>query len=565
MKKLLFPLLVLCIAACTSQRHELHVITTDDVHGAWFDSSYVGAGVRPSLMAVNCYVDSIRKAVGRKNVLLLDAGDCLQGDNAAYYFNYADTIEPHLYPRIVSYMGYDAVTVGNHDVETGHKVYDRVTDELAQKGIPFFAGNALKLDGTAYWPEYKLFRRAGLKVLVLGYTNANMAAWLDESLWSGMQFVSLVPFVQERVDKIKALTHPDITIVCVHSGVGEGDGTVLESQGLDLFRSLRGVDLLVTAHDHRPRIEKTDSIILVNAGSKARWFTHSVITLDKGGKTLAASLVKVDASKADPEMRERFKSDYLKVRDFTLRKVGSISEDMRTRDAFKGRCFYMDFIHCVELASSGADIAFAAPLSFNAVIPAGELVYNDLFSIYPYENSLYTLSLSGQEIRDYLEYSYDHWIKTLIGDGHVFRISRQQNLRYSGSSWSFDYPSFNFDSASGIDYSVDVTKPYGRRVKIACLADGRPFEKDKRYMVAMTSYRAAGGGDLLFKGAGLSREELSKRLVSRGPELRDLVYGLISSEGMLTPASLKGLGDWHFVPEREASKAIERDMSLLFP
>ena len=81
--------------------YTLHILSTNDVHGAWFDTPYVDGAVRPSLMAVNTYVDSIRKAAGRDNVLLIDAGDCLQGDNATYYYNYVDTVDEHLFSRLV--------------------------------------------------------------------------------------------------------------------------------------------------------------------------------------------------------------------------------------------------------------------------------------------------------------------------------------------------------------------------------------------------------------------------------------------------------------------------------
>lgn len=564
MKHFLTPLVCLLSLACCSQSHTLHVITTDDVHGAWFDSSYVGGSVKPSLFAINSYADSIRRAVGKDNVLLLDAGDCLQGDNAAYYYNYVDTLAPHLFPRLVSYMGYDAVTVGNHDVETGHGVYDRVTRELEAAGIPFLAGNALRPDGTPYWSEYKVFHRAGMKVLVLGYTNPNNPAWLDESIWSGMHFVSLLPFVQQRVDKLKAETKPDVTIVCVHSGVGEGDGSMLENQGLDLFKSLRGVDLLVTAHDHRPRLEKTDSIILVNAGSKARWYTHSVITVGRdGSRRLDCSLQSVDPGKADPAMRDEFREDFEKVRAFTLRQVGTLGEDLLSRDAFRGKCFYTDLIHYVQLKASGADVSFAAPLSFDVTIPAGRVIYNDMFTLYPYENSLCVMRLSGKEIRNYLEYSYDKWIGA--DNAHILRISEGANLRYSGSAWSFDYPSFNFDSAAGLDYSVDVRKPFGSRIRIKSLSDGSAFDENALYSVAMTSYRAAGGGDLLEKGADIPREDFSSRMISRGGDLRDLVYRLFLSSDVVTPESLTGLGEWRFVPEKLAGEGIDADMALLFP
>ena len=572
----LLAFVALVASACQPHTGTVHIITTNDVHGAWFDSTYVGGRQVASLMAVNHYVDSIRAAVGKSNVLLLDAGDCLQGDNAAFVYNYVDTLGDHLFVRLADYMHYDAIVVGNHDVETGHPVYDRVSAQLAARGIPFLAGNALKADGKPYWPEYAVFKRGGLKILVLGYTNANMAAWLDESIWSGIHFVSLVPFVQERVDALKAKIKPDVTIVAVHSGVGAGDGQVLESQGLDLFKSLRGVDLVVTAHDHRPRMEFADSIALVNSGSKANNYTHTVISVAAdGSKTIAPSIVRVDKTKADPAMQAAFAADFRNVRQFTTMEVGSITEPMLTRESFAGRCFYMDFIHFIERNFSGADISFAAPLSFNKKVDAGTVIFNDLFTMYPFENTLTVMRLTGGEIRNYLEYSYDKWIQTWKPGGHVFNMSNRADPRYSQGRWSFNNPSYNFDSASGINYTVDITKPFGKRVVISSMADGSRFDPDAEYTVAMTSYRAAGGGNLLFKGAGLAREDLDGRTVTTYPEIRDLIFRYFMIHDVADPKSLEGpketmddtrvlLGDWKFIPESAAKKAISEDMTLMF-
>ena len=108
-------------------QYTFHLLATNDVHGCYFDSLYTGGGTRSSLMSVSWYADSVRTAAGPDNVVLIDAGDCLQGDNAAYYFNYVDTAAPHVYGRMAGYMKYDAVVVGNHDIETGHPVMTGLT------------------------------------------------------------------------------------------------------------------------------------------------------------------------------------------------------------------------------------------------------------------------------------------------------------------------------------------------------------------------------------------------------------------------------------------------------
>ena len=567
LKRILASAIVLAAAVCApAQERTLHIVTTGDVHGSWFDLSYVdGQASRTSLMSVKHYVDSLRSAVGPDNLLLLDAGDCLQGDNAAYYYNYVRTDVPHLFPRLAEYMGYDAVVVGNHDIETGHAVYDRVASELAQAGIPWLGGNALRTaDGKPYFPVWKIFDRAGMKVAVLGFTNPNMKAWLSEPLWRGMDFVSLIPLVQEAVDEVKAAQKPDVIVVAVHSGTGTGDGSALENQGLDLLNSLNGVDVVVCAHDHRPYVAEKDACVLVNGGARAGNVGH--VTLTSGAsRRVHAETVRMNKRLVDGQMQEKFAAEFAEVKAFTNRKVGYINMELRTRDAYKGMSDYINLVHTVQIGVPEAQISFAAPLTFDGTVKAGDVIYNDMFTIYPYENQLFVLRLRGSEIRKCLEYSYDSWIQT--PGRHVLRMTDSPDARTGARRWSFTARPYNFDSAAGLVYTVDVTRPFGERVKISSLADGTAFDEDGWYNVAMTSYRANGGGNILFKGGGLSKEEADNRVVARYPEIRDMVYGFISAHKEITPALVGDpsvIGEWHFVPEKKVSRLMDADMALIF-
>lgn len=577
MKKLIFTAIAaMSLAACGPKDGEytLHLLTTNDIHGTYFDSTYVNSDTRNSLMAVNAKVNDLREQFGSENVILIDDGDFLQGDNAAYYFNYVDTNTTHLYSRMAAYMYYDAVVAGNHDIETGHAVYDRVATELNAAGIPFLAGNAIRNDnGGRYLPEYTILKKNGLKVAVLGYDNANISAWLNESLWSGMKFQSLIPLVQEDVDRIIASEKPHAVIVAVHSGNGAGDGAVLESQGLDLFQSLHGVDFLVCAHDHRANTVNKEDICLINSGSHSRNLGHGTISISiKKGKVVAksvdAELIPIDKNVCDEQMKAAFHDDYLKVKEFTLREIGALATPLYSRQAFAGMSDFINLIHTITLKSSGAQVSFAAPLSQNGIVKAGTLIYNDLFTIYPYENQLYKISMSGKEIVDCLEYSYDAWIQNpLTSGGHVLKIANRPDSRNGNTRWSFIGTSFNFDSAGGLNYTVDVTKPYGERVNVSSLADGSAFNLDEQYSVALTSYRASGGGDILKKGAGIDVANINDRVIETYPEIRELLYEFIQENGELR-SDLMGdkslLGDWYFAPKAIVTPLIANDMELLF-
>lgn len=574
MKRLaLIPALTAALFACSGPKdgdYSFQVLTTNDIHGTYFDSTYIGPRVKNSLFAVKHVVDSVRSAIGQDNVILLDAGDILQGDNAAYYFNYVDTLSPHVYPRMAAYMGYDAVAVGNHDVETGHPVYDRVRAELEKLGIPFLGGNAIRNDnGEPYFQPYTIIKRNGVKVAVLGYSNANIKNWLSEDIWEGMTFKSLADVVQDDVDKVIAKERPHIVIVACHSATGEGDGSQLESEGLDLFKSLRGVDLIVCSHDHKPFVTANDSMALVNSGSHCRYVGKGRIDITvKGGdvvsKSVSSGLIPVDSHDIDTEMAKVFHPEYLKVKEFTTAKVGSLDVDLVTRDAYAGMSDYVNLLHAIALRGSSAEISIAAPLTFDKTVKSGELIFNDLFTIYPFENQLFVAQMQGSQLKDYLEVSYDRWTKTYDGKGNVLNIKPYDDPRTGQEGWSFVERAYNFDSAAGLVYTVDVTKPKGERVNVISMADGSDFVPGKVYSVAMTSYRANGGGNLL-REAGIAPESLA--VTERLPEIRDLIYDYLKENGAITHEAISDpelIGGWKFVPENVADKVIANDLSLLF-
>ena len=572
--RILLPLLVAAASCGTKDgEYQIHILTSNDIHGTYFDSTYVDGRTQNSMLAANYYVDSLRSAVGRENVILLDAGDFLQGNNAAYYYNYVETGVPHIFSRMVDYMDYDAIAWGNHDVETGHPVYDRIAKEIEGYGIPFLGGNAIRNDdGKPYFPAYTILNKNNLRIAVLGYNNANIKAWLDESIWSGMHFESLLPMVQKDVDMVIAKEKPHAVIVAVHSGTGEGDGSILESQGLDLYNSLKGVDILVCAHDHRPFVTDNGSIALLNSGSHSRNLGHGIVDITvKNGKVVSKSvssgLIPIRKEKADPQMRAAFQKDYEAVKAFTLKEVGELKADLNLSDAFAGMSDYLNLIHTVSLGCEPAQLSIAAPLTQRGVIKAGKLVYNDLFTLYQYENQLFVVKMSGKEVKDFLEASYDLWIKTAQRPtDHVLNIRNSPDTRTGLERWSFVNASFNFDSMAGLNYTVDVTKPAGSRISISSLADGAPFDPAATYNVAMTSYRASGGGGTMEK-IGIDTDKIDERVVKKYPEIRDMIYEYLKKNGAIDPAVIgdpKVIGHWEFVPDKIASPAVARDMRLLF-
>ena len=113
---------------------------------------------------------------------------------------------------------------------------------------------------------------------------------------------------------------------------------------------------------------------------------------------------------------------------------------------------------------------------------------------------------------------------------------------------------------------MDVTKPFVERVAITTTVDGKPFDLQREYNVAMTSYRASGGGNLM-KETGIDTDRIDERTVARYPEIRNILYDYLMANGSIDPEVIGNpavIGGWKFVPEKLAEQAMERDMQLLF-
>ena len=120
---------VLPLSMAHAKTVKLKVVQTSDIHGNFFPYDFINRTTWGGSMArVHAFVENERKTLGN-NLILLDNGDILQGQPSAYYYNFIDTTSTHLCADILNFMHYDAATMGNHDIETGHAVYDRWVKE----------------------------------------------------------------------------------------------------------------------------------------------------------------------------------------------------------------------------------------------------------------------------------------------------------------------------------------------------------------------------------------------------------------------------------------------------
>ncbi len=551
----------------------IKILQTTDVHGNFFPYNFITRTPwKGSLARVATVIDSVRAAAGKENVVLIDNGDILQGQPTVYYYNFIDTVSPHIASRIYDFLQYDAATIGNHDVETGHHVYDRW---IAQTSTPILGANVVRADsGEPYLTPYTVIERQGVKIAILGLLTPAIPAWLPENLWSGLRFEDMEECAEKWIKIIKEKESPDLIVGLFHSGYDytRQTGDYHENASLQIAKNIPGFDVVFMGHDHQ-RFNKVvanasgDSVVVINPANNANAVALVDVTLQKNAdgkvalKHISGKLIDTEDIAPDAAFMNEFSGDYAKVDEFVSRPIGVAEGEFSSHDAFFGPSAFIDLVHRLQLDITGADISFAAPLSFDATIKKGSVRVSDMFNLYKYENLLYTMRMTGKEIKDYLEESYSIWIQNPSDAQSHLLLFASQNPTASDNA--LKYPSYNFDSAAGIRYTVDVTKQKGQRVSIISMADGKPFDEDTEYKVAVNSYRGNGGGDLMTKGAGIAHEELPSRIIT-STEL-DLRYYMLKEIERLGVIAPKTLDCWKFVPEDVVSPLISTDKAILFP
>ena len=552
-----------------TQTVTLRIVETSDVHGSFFPYDFITRKPkRGTLARVSTYVNKLRAELG-ENVILVDNGDILQGQPTCYYYNYIDTESTNVAADVINYMHYDAETFGNHDVETGHACYDKWIKEV---NCPMLGANIIDTKtGKPYVPPYTILNRQGVKIAIIGMITPAIPNWLTEDIWSGLRFDEMVSTARYWMDYLQKNEHPDVVVGLFHSGKEGGIKTAEyeEDASIRVAQEVPGFDLVLFGHDHTRHNEVVTNVegkpvTCLDPANNAISVADATIqlTLRKGkviSKTVSGNIVDVVDEPLDEAYMEHFKPHMEKVSAFVNRQIGVVKNTISTRDRYFGNSAI--FILNLQLQITGADISFNAPLSFDASIKKGPVTVSDMFNLYKFENQLYVMRLTGEEIRKHLEMSYDLWMNTMTSpDDHLLLLSEstygdQQRLGFKNFS-------FNFDSAAGIDYIVDVTKPDGQKVKILQMSNGEPFDEAKWYKVAVNSYRGNGGGELLTRGAGIPRDELEKRVIWRSD--RDQRYYLMKEIERMGEVDPQPNNNWKLVPEEWVKPAAERDRKILF-
>ncbi len=508
-----------------SEGLDLVVAATTDVHGRLTGWDYYAGAPDTSrgLSRAATIVDSLRTATPDR-VVLVDAGDMLQGNPLNFVAARIDTTRTNPVIAAMNAMRYDAAAVGNHDFGYGLATLGRAINDAS---FPLLAANAYLASGPRAYPAYKIVRRGGLRVAIVGATTPGAMLWERDNLRGRVVLRDIVPEVRTAVAEARA-KGADVMIVVLHSGLSGGSdydtvatGAASENVAARVAREVPGIDLIVFGHSHQ---ELADTVINgTRLLQPKNWATsvgvaHLVLERTAGNWRVSRSRATTVQSAGHAE-QAAVVSAVARAHKATLgyvnRQIGSTAVAWRADSARVRDTPIIDFILEVERRAAGADLASTPAYSLDASLEPGPITEAELARLYPYDNTLRAVRVSGSQLRDYLEFSA-RYFRTFAGDtGRGIPLVNER------------VPGFNYDIVAGADYVIDVSRPQGSRVT-SLSVNGKPVSDTDTFTLALNNYRQTGGGGYaMLRGAPI--------VYDRQQEIRELLVDEVARRKTLTP------------------------------
>ncbi|WP_460064479.1 bifunctional metallophosphatase/5'-nucleotidase [Streptomyces sp. YKOK-I1] len=549
------------------KRYALTVLGTTDLHGHVFNWDYFKnaeytdkAGNAQGLARISTLVNQIRAEKGRENVLLLDAGDTIQGTPLTYYYAKVDPITAkggpvHPMAQAMNAIGYDAAALGNHEFNYGIETLRKFESQLR---FPLLGANAVdaKTLRPAFQPyAIRTFCVKGappVKVAILGLTNPGIAIWDKAYVQGKLAFPGLEEQAAKWVPKLKAMG-ADVVVVSAHSGSSGtssyGDQLpYVENSAALVAQQVPDIDAVLVGHAHveipelKVTNEKTGKTVVLSeplAYAERLSVFDIELVFDKGRWTVESVASKVLNSNTvadDPKITKLLSDEHAKVVEYVNQVVGSATETLTTVEARYKDAPIIDLItkvqeDVVKAALAGTSyaslpvISQASPFSRTSEIPAGKVTIRDLSSLYVYDNTLVAKLLTGAQVRAYLEYSAQYFVQTAADV--VVDVDKLTNAN--------NRPDYNYDYVSGLSYDIDIAQAAGSRIKNLTY-NGAALDDAQQFVFAVNNYRANGGGAFPYVAS-------ATELWSESTEIRTRIAEWVTAKGVLDPKDFASV-DW---------------------
>ncbi len=549
------------------KRYAFTVMGTTDLHGNVFNWDYFTDKEFDDkdhndigLAKISTLVNRIREEKGRRNTLLIDAGDTIQGTQLSYYYAKVDPITAeggpvHPMAQAMNAMDYDAAALGNHEFNYGIPVLRKFEQQCR---FPLLGANALdaKTLRPAFAP-YSMHRvrtpfGRDVKVAVLGLTNPGIAIWDKANVQGKMTFPGLEEQAAKWVPKLRSMG-ADVVIVSAHSGssgtssYGDQLPYIENAAGL-VAEQVPGIDAILVGHAHTEIPEyfvtnkKTGKRVVLSEplkwGQRLTLFDFELVW-EKGCwkvEKVGAQVLNSNTVEEDPKITKLLVDEHEKVVAYVNQVIGTNAAEMTSAEAPYKDVPIIDLINhiqadTVKQALAGTEhaslpvLSQAACFSRSARIPAGEVTIRDVAGLYVFENTLEARLMTGAQMKAYLEFSANYFVQTAAGT----EVDPAKLTNANGT------PDYNYDVVSGLAYEIDIAKPAGSRVTNVRFG-GQPLADDAKFVFAVNNYRANGGGNFPYVAA-------AQLLWSNSDEIRNTMIAWVKAKGSVDPAEFAAV-DW---------------------
>jgi 2',3'-cyclic-nucleotide 2'-phosphodiesterase/3'-nucleotidase len=563
LRLLAFPLACALLGA---QPVTIRVLATTDLHGNLYPYDYFTAKAAPRGLAKIAALIAAERAAN-PNTLLIDCGDTIQGTplEAVYQYFVEHNRMPLRLPLsgpplgadpmilAMNALGYDSMTVGNHEFNYGLK---NLSLARAAARFPWIAANIEVEPGAAVKPfaPYIVKTIAGVKFAVIGITTPGIPSWEKPANIAGCRFLPGTQAAAATVEQLRRTEHPDVILVAAHSGLDRNlkTGAVHqmdlpgENVAYQIASEVPGIDAIVFGHTHSELPQaRVGNVLLLQPKNWGMSLGEMDLTLERGSgdrwsvKSKASRVIPVTGSTPPDEALLRIGRPYHEAAERYLNApVAASPVEMRGTLGRVEDTPLVDMIHTAQLAYSHADVSFASMFNPRVAIPRGAVTVRQIAALYLYPNTLYTIEGDGKMVREALENSA-RYFRTCPGDCSTGPLIGRSMLGY------------NFDMAAGVDYEIDLRQPEGHRIRNLRWR-GKPLEDGQKLRIALNNYRAGGSaGYTMFRGA--------KMVWQSQEEIRDLIIDYYTAKKILPE---KADENWKIVPEA-ARRELERESRAL--
>lgn len=451
----------------------IRIISTSDLHGKMLAYDYALDQADTSGSVAQAY--SAIKEYRNDATILVDLGDAIQ-DNLADIFLNEDV---HPMQQAMNIMGYDICTPGNHEFNYG---MDETKKYINNCACDLLMGNLYDENGKHLADGYRIIEKNDIRIAFIGMITPNISNW-DKNNLKGYVVTDPAEETNKIIDEIE--DQVDIIVGVYH--MMENDEYNVEHSGFaSMAEACPKLDLILAAHGHTlinnnfsnniPVTEnlnsgKTIQIADITVSNK----DHSIISID----TIP---VETKEYPEDPELVKLFTPYDLKAKEYARTKIGILKDGPMVPAGPINNistCLTQDtplqsLIQKVMMLYANADIAISAPCTNNDGAQPGDLTIANICKMYKYSNTLYSVKMNGAQLKKYLEWSASFYQQYQEGD---LTIAFE------------DIPVYMYDSASGVNYDIDISKPVGERIVNLEYPDGTIITDEDDFSVAVSNYR----------------------------------------------------------------------------